>query len=392
MSSSKKLSRKLALVEDSIYNPVTGKQVEKSKWNDWHWQMSNRITTIDGLQKALGIRDDAVNQIELAADEFPFAITPYYASLIKEANESDPVYSQSVPRYDELFNPSFLKDDPLGEEADSPVPHLVHRYEDRALLVSTTTCCMNCRHCTRKRVAGQADSCIKADELEVIRQYLTLHPEIKDVIISGGDPFTMATSRLEKIISMVRSVESVDIIRIGTRTPVTMPQRIDDELVGMLSKYHPIFVNTHFNHPNEVTKESTEACQKMVNVGILVGNQTVLLKGVNDDHLIMEELFRKLIKNRIRPQYLFQCDLVKGVEHFRTPISTGLAIMEHLRGRLSGIAIPTFVVDAPDGGGKIPLLPQYVVSSSEEETVLRNYKGVVVSYPEPIMNKVMERV
>jgi lysine 2,3-aminomutase len=388
MSSLKSSSRKK--VEDSVFNPVTGQQVEKKKWDDWHWQMSNRITTIEGLQRSLGISEEVVSQIELAADEFPFAITPYYASLIKETNENDPVYAQCVPQDQELCNPSFLSNDPLGEEADSPVPHLVHRYRDRALLVSTTSCSAYCRHCTRKRVAGQSECFIKADELEVIRQYLSSHPEIKDVIISGGDPFTMATSRLEKIVSMVRSVESVEIIRIGTRTPVVMPQRIDEELVGMLSKYHPIFVNTHFNHPNEVTEEAIKACQKMVNVGILVGNQTVLLRGVNDDPLIMEELFRKLIKNRIRPQYLFQCDLVKGVEHFRTPIATGLAIMEHLRGRLSGIAIPTFVVDAPDGGGKIPLLPQYVVSSSEEETVLRNYKGMIVSYPEPVMGKVME--
>ena len=369
-----------------------GQDIDSKKWNDWRWQMANRITRIDELKETLGIRGDVLRQIGCAAEEFPFSITPYYASLIKKADVTDPIYAQAVPQEQELCNPSFLSNDPLGEEADSPVPHLVHRYEDRALLVSTTTCCMNCRHCTRKRVAGQADSCIKADELEVIRQYLSSHPEIKDVIISGGDPFTMATSKLEKIIAMVRSVESVEIIRVGTRTPVTMPQRIDDELVGMLSKYHPIFVNTHFNHPQEITKESVEACQKMVNVGILVGNQTVLLKGVNDDPLIMEELFRKLIKNRIRPTYMFQCDLVKGVEHFRTPIKTGLAIMEHLRGRLSGIAIPTFVVDAPDGGGKIPLLPQYVISSDEDETILRNYKGEIVSYPEPIQETVVEKV
>jgi lysine 2,3-aminomutase len=374
---------------DLVWNPVTQQTVDRTKWNDWHWQLANRIKTLQSLRKTFGMDSEKASQAAMASEEFPFAITPYYASLVKEPDWSDPVYAQSVPRMDELINPPFLKEDPLGEEADSPIPHLVHRYPDRALIVCTTTCAMYCRHCTRKRVAGQADNCLLPDELYAIRQYIASHSEIKDVIISGGDPFTMATSRLESIISAIRSVDSVEMIRIGTRTPVTLPQRVDDGLVRMLSKYHPVWVNTHFNHPNEITKESTEACLKMVNAGIPVGNQTVLLKGVNDDPDTIMTLCRNLIRIRVRPQYLFQCDLVKGVEHFRTPLSTGLEIMEHLRGRLSGIAIPTFVVDAPDGGGKIPILPQYVVSSDDEVTVLRNYKGETVSYPEPVVEPVV---
>jgi len=354
----------------------------RADWSDWRWQMRNRIRTVGQLVGSFP-KLKGLTAIAEAADKFPLAITPYYASLIREASFADPVFKMAVPNVDELWDPSFLKDDPLEEDHDMPVPGLVHRYPDRALVITTTTCAMYCRHCTRKRVAGKRETCITPAQLSRISAYLSAHPEIHDVILSGGDPLTMATPALERIIATVRAVNTVDVIRIGTRTPVTLPMRITPELVEMLRRYHPIWINTHFNHPNEFSPEAREACARLADAGIPLGNQTVLLHGINDDPRLMEELCRGLVRMRVRPYYLFQCDLVRGVEHFRTPISRGIEIMEYLRGRLSGLAIPTYVVDAPGGGGKIPVLPNYVVSSSPTHTVLRNFEGMLISYPEP---------
>ena len=292
----------------------------------------------------------------------------------------------SIPRGRELCDPDFLREDPLEEDEDMPVPGLVHRYPDRSLVIVSTTCAMYCRHCTRKRAAGSRETTMDPDNLRQIAAYLSAHPEIRDVIVSGGDPFTMATEALESVLATIRSVPTVDIVRIGTRTPVVLPMRITDELVAMLRRYHPLWVNTHFNHPNELTPQAAAACAKLVDAGIPTGNQTVLLRGVNDNPQVMEQLCRGLVRMRVRPYYMFQCDLVRGVEHFRTPLSRGIEIMEYLRGRMSGIAIPTFVVDAPHGGGKIPLLPNYIVSMSPTHTVLRNFEGMLVSYPEPTVN------
>lgn len=353
------------------------------KWNDWRWQVRNRIRTFSDLTEFFPALKGNKG-IARVSEKYPMAITPYYASLIKSTDLSDPVFQMSVPQGQELFAPDFLHADPLEEEEDMPVPGLIHRYRDRALLMATTMCSMYCRHCTRKRVAGYQESCIDVSQLNAITGYLRAHPEIKDVVISGGDPLTMATSLLERILAAVRSVSSVDIIRIGTRIPVVLPQRVNAELTQMLAKYHPVWINTHFNHPNEITPESAAACAKLANAGIPLGNQTVLLRGINDNPHVMEDLLRALVKIRVRPYYLFQCDLVRGVEHFRTPISRGIEIMEYLRGRLSGLAIPTYVVDAPHGGGKIPVLPNYVISSSPTHTVLRNYEGMIVNYPEPM--------
>ena len=352
------------------------------KWNDWRWQIRNRIRTFDELVEFFpSLRSNP--GIAKVAAKYPMAITPYYASIIKAADFSDPVFQMAVPQVNELYDPEFLHADPLEEEEDMPVPGLVHRYRDRALLMSTTTCSMYCRHCTRKRVAGMRESTISVEQLNNITAYLHAHPEIKDVIISGGDPLTMATSLLERILQSVRSVPSVDIIRIGTRVPVVLPQRVTSELTEMLAKYHPVWINVHFNHPNEITADAQAACARLANAGIPLGNQSVLLRGINDEPQVMEELCRGLVRMRVRPYYLFQCDLVRGIEHFRTPISRGIEIMEYLRGRLSGLAIPTYVVDAPHGGGKIPVLPNYVISSSPTHTVLRNYEGMIVNYPEP---------
>jgi lysine 2,3-aminomutase len=356
--------------------------VPSVQWNDWRWQMKNRIRSLADLHN----RFPSVSLtpgMASAAGKFPMAITPYYASLMRGMDSRDPIFLQAVPQGQEMFDPPCLKDDPLEEDEDMPVPGLVHRYPDRALLIATSTCSMYCRHCTRKRVAGHRETRISALRLQQVKEYLTAHPEISDVIVSGGDPFTMTNSALEQVLATIRAVPSVDIIRIGTRTPVVLPMRITPELVRMLRKYHPIFVNTHFNHPAEVTPEAAEACTRLADAGIPMGNQSVLLRGVNDDPQVLEKLYRALVRIRVKPYYLFQCDLVRGVEHFRTPLSRGIEIMEYLRGRLSGLAIPNYVVDAPHGGGKIPVLPTYIVSMSPSQTVLRNFEGMMVAYPEP---------
>jgi lysine 2,3-aminomutase len=351
-------------------------------WDDWRWQLANRIRTPQQLSAAFPrwVGDPDLTSV---VAKYPMAITPYYASLIRRVDSSDPVYQMCVPRIQELTDPPFLSPDPLEECHDMPVPGMVHRYPDRALVIATTMCSAYCRHCTRKRIAGTRETSITKWRLEQIVAYLKEHPQISDVIVSGGDPLTMTTEHLERVLSRLRQVPSVQIIRIGTRVPVVLPQRITDELCQMLRKYHPVWINTHFNHPQELTPEAAQACGRLADAGIPLGNQSVLLRGVNDRPQIIEQLCRGLVRMRVRPYYLYQCDLVRGVEHFRTPLSRGIEIMEYLRGRLSGLAIPTFVVDAPHGGGKIPVLPTYVVTQSPTHTVLRNYEGMLIAYPEP---------
>lgn len=349
---------------------------EPPGWSDWRWQLANRIKSVEEIKNKTGI---VVS--EKTTEKFPLSITPYYFSLIKKFDYSDPIFKMCVPNESELLE--VMQDDPLCEDQMSPVSCLVHRYNDRALIVSTSVCSVYCRYCTRKRSVGMRDHTVSDIELNGITNYLSNNPQISDVIVSGGDPFMFSTDKLIHIIEKIRSVKSVDIIRIGTKTPVVLPQRITNELVNDLKLYHPIFINTHFNHPNELTKESKAACERLVNNGFVVGNQSVLLKGVNDDKHIQEELCRGLVKMRVRPYYLFQCDLVQGVEHFRTRVSKGIEIMEHLRGRLSGLAIPQYVIDSPGGKGKIPIMPTYLISQTPEKVILRNYKGELVEYPEP---------
>lgn len=364
-------------------SPVLSALSLSPEWTEWQWQLRNRIRSLSRLAECfpdLTLSDDSL----AAFDRFPQAITPYYASLARSADLSDPVLRMSVPQGQELWSPSFLTDDPLAEDHHMPVPGLVHRYPDRALFLVTSACAVYCRHCTRKRVTGARESRFSTSRLKQTVEYLLAHPEVRDVVVSGGDPLTMSDTAIEAIISALRSVPSVEVIRIGTRTPVTLPFRITGALVERLRRYHPIWVNTHFNHPCEITPESREACRRLVDAGFPVGNQSVLLKGINDDPAIMEELLRGLIRMRVRPYYLFQCDLVAGVEHFRTPLSCGIKIMEHLRGRLSGMAIPTFVVDLPGGCGKVPVLPEYVVARGPAHTVFRNSSGVRANYPEPV--------
>jgi lysine 2,3-aminomutase len=314
---------------------------------------------------------------------YPLSITPHYLSLIDPCDPDDPIRKQSVPSILEISMGKMGIEDPLDEREDSAVPGLVHRYADRALMVLTDICPMLCRHCTRKREWRHGGWVRTDEEIEAMLGYLRQHQEIRDVIISGGDPLTLSTQHLEEIIIRVRAIEHVEIIRIGTRFPVVLPQRIDAELCDMLSKHGPIWLNTHFNHPREITPESARAIDRLLRAGVPVNNQSVLLRGINDSVETQLKLCQGLLKIKARPYYLFQCDEVQGTEHLRTPVETGVKIMEGMRGHTSGFAIPNFVIDLSHGGGKVPLLPNYIVSQTEDELVLKNYQGRKFRYRNP---------
>ncbi len=359
------------------------KDVTEDVWNDWQWQVRNRITDVETLSRIINLTEEERESIGKVLNKFRMGITPYYASLMDLEDPQDPIRKQAVPSIMETHKSSADLLDPLAENEDSPVPGLTHRYPDRVLFLITDQCAMYCRHCTRRRFAGQRDSEAPKDRIDRGIEYIKNTPQVRDVLLSGGDAFLVSDSKLEYIISRLREIPHVEIIRIGTRTPVVMPMRITDNLVNMLKKYHPIWLNTHFNHPREVTPEAAEACRKLADAGIPLGNQSVLLRGINDCPNIMKELVHKLVKIRVRPYYIYQCDLSTGIEHFRTKVSKGIEIIEALRGHTSGYAVPTFVVDAPGGGGKIPVMPQYVISQSPTKIVLRNYEGVITTYTEP---------
>lgn len=357
--------------------------IPAEQWNDWKWQVRNRIETLDDLKKYIKLTPEEESGVEKCLGTLRMAITPYYLSLIDPDDPNDPVRKQAIPTANELNKASADLLDPLHEDTDSPVPGLTHRYPDRVLLLITDQCSMYCRHCTRRRFAGQHDAAIAMDKIEACIEYVRNHPEVRDVLLSGGDALMMSDDKLEYIISSLRSIEHVEIVRIGSRTPVVMPQRITPELCAMLKKYHPIWLNTHFNHPKEITPESAKACAMLADAGIPLGNQTVLLAGVNDCVHVMKKLVHELVKLRVRPYYIYQCDLSMGLEHFRTPVSKGIEIIEGLRGHTSGFAVPTFVVDAPGGGGKTPVMPNYVISQSPHKVILRNFEGVITTYTEP---------
>lgn len=357
--------------------------ISNEQWHDWHWQMSNRITTHGELLDTISVPSKEAEQIERCLENFRMAVTPYYFSLMNPQDTECPIRKQAIPSIHELSKSSCDLEDPLHEEADSPVPGLTHRYPDRVLLLVTDQCAMYCRHCTRRRMAGQTDQALPLNRFKRALEYIRSNPQIRDVLISGGDPLTLSDDRLEFILSNLRLIPHVEIIRIGTRTPVVLPMRITDNLIKVLQKYHPIWINTHFNHPKELTPDARNALTKLANAGVPLGNQSVLLKGINDCPDIMKKLLHELVKCRVRPYYLYQCDLSSGIEHFRTSVSTGLEIIEMLRGHTSGFAVPTFVVDAPGGGGKIPLQPNYLLSQSSDKVILRNYEGVISVYQEP---------
>ena len=358
--------------------------VTDEEWNDWKWQVKNRVETIEQLEKLVDLTEEEKEGITKSLKTIRMGITPYYLSLVDPNNSHCPVRKQAIPSIQELHNSSSDLEDPLHEDGDSPVPGLTHRYPDRVLLLLTDMCSMYCRHCTRRRFAGQTDNAMMPmDRIDKAIEYIKNTPQVRDVVLSGGDPLLLSDDVLEKIIKKIRAIDHVDVIRIGSRTPVVMPQRITESLCEMLKKYHPIWLNTHFNHSDEVTPEAIKACEMLANAGVPLGNQSVLLKGVNDCVHVMKNLVHKLVRMRVRPYYIYQCDLSMGLEHFRTPVSKGIEIIEGLRGHTSGYAVPTFVVDAPGGGGKIPVMPSYLISQSPDKVVLRNFEGVITTYSQP---------
>lgn len=371
-------------MSQSRVRSVLWKDASESDWSNWKWQMRNRICNIADLSRAIALSDEEKGGIRREADRLPMAVTPHFLSLVDPDDPDCPIRRQVIPRVEEHFYCSRDMDDPCGEEKDSPVPRLVHRYPDRVLLIATEACASYCRYCTRKRIVGKKPQTVDREQLSRICEYLNANKKIRDVLISGGDPLALCDEKLEWILSALRSVKSIEIIRIGTRAPVFLPQRITPELVSLLGKHHPVYISIHFSHPKEITPETAAACMALADGGIPLGSQTVLLKGVNDHPATIKKLMHELMKVRVRPYYLYQCDLAVGTEHFRTPISTGINILEKLRGHTSGYAVPTFVVDAPGGGGKIPLSPSYFISMVEGRAVLRNYEGKVFEYPEPM--------
>lgn len=358
-------------------------EVTDEQWNDWKWQLANRIVTIEQLQKYVDLTPEEIEGAKQTLESLRMAVTPYYIALINPDDEHDPVRKQSVPLSNELYKSSADLDDPLHEDVDSPTPGLTHRYPDRCLLLITDQCSMYCRHCTRRRFAGQNDNALPMEQIDKAIEYIAAHPEIRDVVLSGGDALMVNDEVLESIFKKLRAIEHVEMIRLGSRTPVVLPQRITENLCNIIQKYHPIWVNTHFNHPHEITPETKKACEMLANAGCPIGNQSVLLAGVNDSVSTMMKLVHEMTKIRVRPYYIYQCDLSNGLAHFRTPVSKGIEIIEGLRGHTSGLCVPTYVVDAPGGGGKIPVMPQYLISQAPGKIVLRNYEGVITTYYEP---------
>jgi len=358
-------------------------QVPEKDWNDWKWQFRNRITTVEELVKFIPLSSKEQAQLKLVISKYPFSVTPYYLSLINPEDKNDPIRKQAIPCFEEITMADMGEEDPLEEKRDSVVPGLVHRYPDRVLMVLTDICPMFCRHCTRKREWQHGGWVRNDEEIEPMLNYIRNNPKVRDVIISGGDVLTLSTERLEKVLYQLRKIEHLEIIRIGSRYPVVLPQRIDTELCDMLSNYGPIWFNTHFNHPNEITPEAAKACDRLVRAGVPVNNQCVLLRGINDSVETQLKLGHKLLKSKVRPYYLFQCDEVQGTEHLRTPVETGIKIIEGMRGHTSGLAVPTFVIDLPSGGGKVSLQPDYVLSHTKERLILRNYQGRIITFRNP---------
>ncbi len=357
--------------------------VTESEWNDWKWQVSNRITAVEELKHVIMLSEEEEAGIKSSLENLRMSITPYYVSLMNPRDPNDPIRKQAIPIPMEAKQASCDLEDPLEEDKDKPVKGITHRYPDRVLFLITDQCAMYCRHCTRRRMAGVTDQTMPREDLENALDYIAQTRQIRDVLISGGDSLLVRDEIIAHILERLRKIEHVQVIRFGSRTPVVLPQRITDDLCDILKKHHPVWFNTHFNHPYEITPESKEACRKLADAGVPLGNQTVLLKGINDCPYIIRKLMHELVNMRVRPYYLYQCDLSTGIEHFRTPVSKGIEIMELLRGHTSGLAVPTYVLDAPGGGGKIPVAPQYLISQSNDKIILRNYEGIICAYAEP---------
>lgn len=362
------------------------KNISVSKWQNWKWHIKHSVKDLNTFENLTGINfnKDQREKLEKTLEKFPLSITPYYLSLINTDNyRNDPVFKQSFPDPRELMTCRYDMSDPLAEDTDSPVELITHRYPDRVLFYISNVCSMYCRHCTRKRKVSDVDYIPDAKKIKIALDYIREHNEIRDVLLSGGDPLMLSDENLDWILTELRKIPHIEIIRLGSRMPVVLPYRITDEFVNMLKKHNPVWINTHFNHPREITASSRAALSKLADAGFPLGNQSVLLTDINDCPRIMKKLVQQLVQNRVRPYYLYQCDLSEGLEHFRTPVSKGIEIMESLRGHTSGFAIPTYVVDAPGGGGKIPVTPNYLISWSVNKVILRNYEGVITSYREP---------
>lgn len=350
---------------------------DENDWNNYKWQLSNRITDVDTLSKIISLTPKEIENIKKVQDQFRWAISPYYLSLINPDNPYDAIKLMSIPTYIELDDE--ISDlDPMGEEFTNPAGSITRRYPDRLIINVTNECAMYCRHCQRRRNIGQEDCHTSKVMIKESIEYIRNNKEIRDVLITGGDPLTLNDDMLEWIISEIRSIEHVDYIRLGSRTLVTMPQRITDDFCNMIKKYHPIYINTHFNHPMEITEETKKACEKLANSGVPLGNQAVLLNGVNNDKYLMRCLNHELLKIRVKPYYIFHSKHVKGTTHFNTSVDEGMEIMEYLRGYTSGMAIPTYIINAPKGKGKTPLLPQYLISKGSDYIMIRTWEGEVV--------------
>ena len=358
-----------------------------AEWNDWRWQLRKAVTSLEAVMQYGNFPESERGILERVLKKYPVIISPYYLCLIDFRDLEDPIRLQAFPSREEIDFSEVGQPDPLEEEEDMVVPGLVHRYPDRVLLQATNLCPMNCRHCTRKREWEEGIWQRTDAEIDRMTEYLARTPQVRDVLISGGDPLVLSTPRLERILAKLRAIPHIEIIRMGTRFPAVLPQRIDDELVAMLSRFRPLWVNTHFNHPREITEEAALACEKLQRGGMPMNNQSVLLKGVNDSVAVMKSLCHGLLKIGVRPYYLYQCDPVKGAEHLRTSIWKGIEMMEELRGHTTGFAVPQFVIDAPGGGGKIPVSPNYLLGETEDGVILRNYEGFVFEYRNPVPDK-----
>src|SRR5579859_2127224 len=369
------------LITDGVIRaraPVT----KGDRWHDWHWQLANRIGSLAELREVLRLTPEEEAGIEFASQRFRIEVTPYFASLMDPNDPDCPIRRQVIPTIDELKASPSEQADPLDEARYTPAPGLIHRYPDRVLLFPTVHCASYCRFCTRSRIVGHVEDTVHFSELQPAFSYLRSHPEVRDILVSGGDPLTIGDRKLEQLIAELRSIPHVEIVRFNSRVPVFLPQRITESLTAMLRKFHPIYIGVHVNHPKEITPEMTDACAKLADAGIPLGGQTVLLRGINDDPQTMKKLMQQLLRIRIRPYYLNQMDLVAGTSHLRVPIATGISIIEQLRGHTTGYAVPTYVVDTPRGGGKIPIGPTYLMSYENGRAVMRNFRGDCYEYVE----------
>lgn len=369
-------------IQDPAARPLRQGEVAARDWNDWRWQLRNMVTRASELSRLVDLSDDERAGLATTDGRFRFGLTPYYAGLMDPARPECPIRRQAIPSPHEARTAPGELVDPLGEDSHTPVPRIFHKYPDRVLLMVVDRCAIYCRHCNRRRIVGGDDPPTTA-ELDAAIDYIARTPRVRDVLLSGGDPLLLSTRKLDAILSRLRAIPHLEIIRIGTRVPVVLPMRITEELTGALRRHHPLFINTHFNHPVELTDEARAACARLVDAGIPMGNQTVLLRGINSSVRCLRALMRGLIRSRVRPYYLFQGDTVVGTDHLRTPVEEAIRLMDGMRGWMTGMAIPHLVIDAPGGGGKIPIGPDYVIARDDEWVTLRNYRGQVVRYPQP---------